>query len=241
MEGVLPGQPAPSHPGPGLSRAHRPGLPGAEAGSELVYSPPTAVLCCCTRLEPYRRQAGDVSGTALIVEDMNSPLSMTESKVMASCLRFSALATSNRAVTPHATAFPRACSMARGDMSTPTASAPWAAASSVFPGAASHVGHPTAEQGSARQADERRLRPTDVPQRRRAYRVYRVPVRWQRRHHDPLPAGVQDPARHTTCGTIPALQVCQDPRRMPLGQDGKFSMPVISATQAPGRACRPAS
>jgi len=38
----------------------------------------------------------------------NNPLSMTVSKVMASCPRFSASATSNRAVTPRSAAFPRA-------------------------------------------------------------------------------------------------------------------------------------
>src|SRR5215467_4615749 len=56
---------------------------------------------------------------------------MTVSKVRPSSPRLSALATSNRTVSPRSPALRRARSMARGETSTPTASAPRAAASSA--------------------------------------------------------------------------------------------------------------
>jgi hypothetical protein len=40
---------------PGLADPGKRGFSGADAGSELVYSLLAAVLCCCTRLEPWAR------------------------------------------------------------------------------------------------------------------------------------------------------------------------------------------
>ena len=111
---------------------------------------------------------------------------MTVSKVMASWLRSARQRPRTGPSAPSA-AFPRARSMALGAGRPPWRPHRGRRRAARVPRAAAHVEHPAAEHAAARQADERGLRPADVPRRRRAGHVDRVPVWWLRRHRDPLP------------------------------------------------------
>src|ERR1039457_353750 len=137
----------------------------------------------------YRGQAGDVPCAPLIVEDVEQPA--VDDRVEADAELPEVQRVGDLEPGRHASlgCFPaRLRDGARRKVDTHDVRAVLGGQQRVFPGAAACVEYPAAEHAAVRQADERGLRPADVPWWRAAFDVYRVPVPWLRRHRYP-PAG----------------------------------------------------
>src|ERR1019366_1002956 len=136
-----------------------------------------------------RRQAGDVPGPPLVVEDVEQPA--VDDRVEADAELPEVHRVGDLEPGQHASlgGFPaRLRDGARRKVDTHDVRAVPGGQQRVFPGAAACVEYPAAEHAAVRQADERGLRPAGVPWWRAAFDVYRVPVPWLRRHRYP-PAG----------------------------------------------------